>query len=770
MVTDRACPTCSGWLCRGDDAFCGACGQPCAQLTLEALPSVLPLGQVPPKIGLRIGNPTCAPVRVIHVTGPEWLEVPPIGDLAIEPGSSKTVLARAKTFSMRQPDSAAVRVQTSLGEAAAMMMVIQETPTLTTLPLSLEYWPNGPAGVRDYDVDLFPESGHLRIHGLLDKGEGWAQIRTAETGPLVAGRERPFRLSLRLNPDRLPPLRAGAATTLNTRARLDNDGPHGVAQVTVNLSLDIRKPPELSWIGVQSPPRVRWQTPGQIIGFTLRNALDTDTFGGRENARLAISDVILRPPAGSAATVQRLSPLPVTMAGGEAKWIEFQTNTESLDPRIHYFTLQVTTNRRELDRTFRVPIQIRAVEPFDGLVAIDFGTSNTCCALLPDGGDYRLVTLDEQRTTAPTIVRYLDLSGIEPVIETGLRVKHLAAVDEGVAGGTVSRLKQQLGEATFPLTLRPMNSEEWQSREAREAAADYLRHLRTVVERQQGASFREFILTHPAVCSLRQYRNLRFAVQRAFGSGARVHFLQEPLASLVPFFAKQGEEGVLPTYTVAAFDLGGGTSDITVVRVMHTLNTSGVLEIRPEVVASWGERFGGENLTDYLVDEIKGRCRRLLASERPGYQIAERAVRGASTPSIRKNESALREWSEAFKASLSDEGTPAKMPDRIHLSIVPDALDQIPYDHPFVVDDLQAVGEALETIFLAYLRSQVGRLAERLMQSVAGERLDFIQLSGKTAFLAAVGQLMRERFKDTHIERARNPRNAWCAAHASGVR
>jgi molecular chaperone DnaK (HSP70) len=726
---------------------------------LDAIPAVLPLGQVPPRVGLRVTNPTCASLRITQVAAPGWLDVTLPGPIDVKPGAFIMLMARAKTFGLKQPESADVEVQTSLGAVRTLMMVIQEPPALGMMPAALEYWPDRSGRPRSYDVDVFPDSGHLRVRRLIEPVEGWAVVPTTVKGPVLVGRDKPLRVSLHLQPDRMPPLRAGVTRTLNTRLGLEYDNPHGLGTALVDVAVDVRRPPDLTWTGEDKEPRVVYQTVGQEIDFTFANSDVKDPVGGRQNARLEIHEAVLRAPDGSQTGIQRLEPpLPVSVAGGDAERFKFVVNCESLDPTIHYFTLQVATSRADLDRTFRVPIEIRKVEPYEGIVAIDFGTSNTCCALLPEGGEPQLVALDEGRTTAPTIVRYLDLSGPAPLIETGARVKTLAAVDEKVAGGTVTRLKQLLGEATKALPIRPANSADWMMREVRDAAGDYLHHVRTFAEKREGASFQEFILTHPAVCSLKQYRNLRYAVAKAFGSDARVHFLAEPIASLVPFFDLHSQGEPRPAYTVAAFDLGGGTTDITVVRVTHARRKKDTLEIHPEIVASWGERFGGEDLTDFLERELMNRCRQVIASERPGYRISERGVRGASSLSFRRNELALRVWAEAFKASLSDEDTPPVLADSITLSIVPDALDQMPEEHAFDMNELRATGNDLEALFLRFLGEHIGRLAERLQRTVGDHPPDFIQLSGKTAMLPELQRLIQERFASAQIERAAEPK------------
>ncbi|HZI56244.1 MAG TPA: hypothetical protein VFF39_05690, partial [Verrucomicrobiae bacterium] len=648
---EKLCPACLAWLCVAEDAYCGGCGHLCVHLVLELLPPVLPVGRpLLPKVAIRFTNTACVSLRLKRISTPEWLELEAMGETEIGPGDSRVFLARASTASVLEAQSYVVCAQTTLGDPSVLAMVIPEPPVLLTSPALIEYWPDEELSIRNYEIDFYPPAGHLRILHLREPVAGWLILKSTINGPALVSKNAPLKVRFQFDPRRLAGGQPGnAGSRLTPQVGVSFESAHGEEQIQVPMLFEIRKPPALLWIGEQAAPPVVSQTAGQVLTFVFANSTDGDPYAGRLNGVIELKSAVLCLPAGyESAGVQLRSLLPLKLVGGQSRSIEFHANLQSLEPGIQNLELRVETTA--FDRIYRVPVEVRALEKFGGAVAIDFGTSNTCCALLTDGGDFENVPLDEQRTTAPTLVRYLDLSGQEPLTETGSEVKHRAAVEEKVAGSTLARLKQCLGESTYPLKVRPANSSQWTMREARDAATDYLRHIRMVVEKRKVALFDDFILTHPAVCSLRQYRNLRWALENAFGRNARIHFLQEPIAALVPFFREIGQNGVRPSYTVAAFDLGGGTTDITVVRVAQAVKSSGAREIRPEILASWGERFGGEDLTDFLVKEVEARCQDLLAVQRAGYRLADEGVSGASTASIRRNEAAFREWAEEFKA------------------------------------------------------------------------------------------------------------------------
>ncbi|HLK65569.1 MAG TPA: Hsp70 family protein [Bryobacteraceae bacterium] len=754
-MPERLCPSCSAWECAGDDAYCGNCGNPTAQLSMEALPSVLHIGQIAPNVGFRVSNPTCGTLPVSAIRRPDWITLLGQPPLVLAPHGTSLFYGRASTYKMGQPSSDLLQVDTPAGNASALLMAIPEKPGLKTIPAELLIW-NDPrrSGRQRIELHFSPLSGSLRVLSVKNAGFHWITLAGRPSAPVIASPENPVAISLEVEVERISRLEVKSA-----ELAVEYDDAHGPKTTLLPLNFVLRNRPELRWTGENAPPPTLIQTDKQPIRFVFTNRSEDDVHGGRMNAAIVLESVTLT-AAKNAPAIPVMQPAfsPTTIAGGDSCEVEVELNLESVKPGIHSLLLEARTNIAELnERPYHAAVEVRELRSFDGIIAIDFGTSNTCCAVLENGAEFESIPLDGASTTDPTIVRYLDWHGRFPEIETGVRVKNLAASDEKVAASTVTRLKQQLGETTWPLRIRARNSTDWVYREARLAARDYLHHVRVAAERQKGATFHEFILTHPAVCSIRQYRNLRFALEEAFGKDARVHFLQEPIAALVPFFEQRAKDPNENGYTVAAFDLGGGTTDITVVRVNHQRNGAGV-QIQPEIIASWGERFGGENLTDFLVGQIRSRCQQILAAKYPGFDLADYPVRGASSPDILRNEAALRDWAERLKAGLSDEQAPRKL-DTLLLRAISKRPDAPPADAAFEPADLENVGGApLQAVFVAFTKTQIARIAERLKQSVAGMApLQYIHLSGKTTFLPVVRETLQSAFKAA-IFRADDPK------------
>lgn len=760
-MVESLCANCQAWICAPDDAFCGHCGQPVASLRLQAYPGVLFVGHHPPSVVLQVVNPTCGTLTIQDYTkGIPWVDwtQPPQG--TIGPGATINYFAKAGTRRLQEPVAVEISVQTNAGRASGVLMAIEVTPRLQATPEEIETW----SGRKHLEFQIIPKAGALWILGLRDSDQPWLRVTPISEPKLVTSQE-PLPITLDLDSTfwqgRHPGQSAKAAM------QVEYEGPHGPAIASVEVSFAVRRPPALTW----AEEHISQDLPAmgkQVLAFNLHNREGGD--GGLQNGTLQIKEATLAPPPGIACPVHLRSVTAYEVLGGHKTEVEFELDLTSVPPGLYHFAMEVRSNAPEKERRFRAPIRVVGVDQYDGTIAIDFGTSNTSCALIQTGGedrDLEAVNLDGNELTCPTLVRYLNLDGPLPEIQTGAAFKALAATDHEVAASTVSRLKQQLGEATRKLVIRPKNREEFMEREARECAADYLRFVREVAEIKARARFRRFVLTHPAVCSLRQYRNLRWAVESAFGPGLDIRFMQEPVASLIPFFNDMATpRNAPPSYAVAAFDLGGGTTDITLVSVKHEMDRNyGVTAIKPRIVTSWGERFGGEDLTDFLVEELTRRCEDVLAREHPGWSLASPTLSGAAGPDILRNRYEFMKSAEQIKTGLSEE-TPGYRQlnvGSLHVRVLPEDRYASPDDRTIDAEKLAMAGAApLDRVFLAHVETNIDRLALRLKESakLLGGPLNFIQLSGKTTFLPAVKNVLARHFPEpaTRIQRARDPK------------
>lgn len=196
--------------------------------------------------------------------------------------------------------------------------------------------------------------------------------------------------------------------------------------------------------------------------------------------------------------------------------------------------------------------------PLHGTLGIDFGTSNSAMAWAAPGGTARLIALEGEATAMPTAVFYNseDLS-------THFGRDAVALYLEGTEGRLMRSLKSLLGS---PLLLETTVVNNRQV-SFQEIIATFLAALRERATRALGAAPTRVVLGRPVFFvdddaerdALAQQSLLQAAQAVGF---TEVSFQLEPIAAALDYERRLDRES-----TVLVVDLGGGTSDFTVVRL-----------------------------------------------------------------------------------------------------------------------------------------------------------------------------------------------------------
>jgi molecular chaperone DnaK (HSP70) len=730
---------------------------------VQLLPEVLHVGERPPRIAVRIANASCATLTVEQTQLPPWLRLQQQKIPAIPPGEVRTFLAEV-VKPLQEVMSGAIEVITPAGKAEGQLLVIDRKPKLECEPNVVSVWiaPNGKRS-RNH-VKVRPIDGLLRILSVRIRPVRYGAKAEIERCGQIVGEDRDLNVEISLTEE----YGQGKSSVSQTATlEVEYQSPHGAAVAEAELKIDLRHPPQLRWTGEYSAPEVRWQSSGQQLRFEFRNQSAEGEEGGLRNGTLVLEDVELSAGTLRGVPIKRLTPLPLEVEGGAAEFVEFELDLSSLQGNhavLANLGLKVTTNLPVQE--WKVPLKVEPMAMFEGVVAIDFGSSNSCCAVWSLGTKPELLALDEKSAlVSPTVVRYLTLETTPPGIETGQRVKRLAAEYADIAASTADQLKQRLGDARQQISIRPETEARWVERDASEVASDYLRNIRHVAEMAKGAFFHDFILTHPARCSLRQYTRLRDALEQAFGAeGNRVQFLQEPIAALMGFLVERAKLPGREDYTVASFDLGGGTTDIALVKVQYEKNSNGQLHIRPQILYCNGEQFGGEDLTDFLCKELAVSCQSHISahSNSASSTLIVEGIVGAAELDIRRNRAELRRVAEQFKASLSQEEATElnRKPSHIEVRVLEEGqarTKRIPFAS---IQKMSNGSDDLTTKFTKYARREISQRAKLLQDAVkaSGERLNIIQISGKTTYLPVAREAVAAQFSGVDIVRAPHPK------------
>jgi molecular chaperone DnaK len=157
-----------------------------------------------------------------------------------------------------------------------------------------------------------------------------------------------------------------------------------------------------------------------------------------------------------------------------------------------------------------------------------------------------------------------------------------------------------------------------------EISSHVLLHLKRGAERQLGSQVKDAVITVPANFTDAQRQATREAGRLAGLDVMRL--INEPTAAALAYgFGREHDQ------TVAVFDFGGGTFDVSILRIRGELF---------EVLASDGDFFlGGDDLDRALADSLASECQRILGVDpRPHPALMMKLMMGA----------------EAIKMHLSD--------------------------------------------------------------------------------------------------------------------
>ncbi|MGJ8514700.1 molecular chaperone DnaK [Carnimonas bestiolae] len=242
------------------------------------------------------------------------------------------------------------------------------------------------------------------------------------------------------------------------------------------------------------------------------------------------------------------------------------------------------------------------------IIGIDLGTTNSCVAVL-DGDSARVIENAEGARTTPSIVAYTD----DEQVLVGQSAKRQAVTNPNNTLYAVKRLigrKFSDAEVQKDLKLVPYtiteadNGDAWVEAKGQKMAppqvsAEVLKKMKKTAEDYLGEKVTEAVITVPAYFNDNQRQATKDAGRIAGLDVKRI--INEPTAAALAY----GMDKSRGDKTIAVYDLGGGTFDISIIEVADVDG-----ETQFEVLSTNGDTFlGGEDfdtkLIDYLVSEFK---------------------------------------------------------------------------------------------------------------------------------------------------------------------
>ena len=242
------------------------------------------------------------------------------------------------------------------------------------------------------------------------------------------------------------------------------------------------------------------------------------------------------------------------------------------------------------------------------IIGIDLGTTNSCVAVL-EGKEPRIIENSEGDRTTPSVVGYSD----DDEILVGQSAKRQAVTNPENTLFAVKRLiGRQFDDDVVQRDIKMVpykivkadNGDAWievkgQKMAPPQISAQVLGKMKKTAEDYLGETVTDAVITVPAYFNDSQRQATKDAGKIAGLEVKRI--INEPTAAALAY----GMDKSVGDSTIAVYDLGGGTFDISIIEIADVDG-----EKQFEVLSTNGDTFlGGEDfdlrLIEYLADEFK---------------------------------------------------------------------------------------------------------------------------------------------------------------------
>ena len=289
------------------------------------------------------------------------------------------------------------------------------------------------------------------------------------------------------------------------------------------------------------------------------------------------------------------------------------------------------------------------------VIGIDLGTTNSCVAIM-DGSQPRVIENAEGARTTPSIVAFTDNERL-----VGQPAKRQAVTNPENTIFAVKRLiGRRLGDAEVEKDKKLVpykiidggNGDAWveaggEKYSPSQVSAFILQKMKETAESYLGEKVDQAVITVPAYFNDAQRQATKDAGKIAGLEVLRI--INEPTAAALAYGLEKKE-----ARTIAVYDLGGGTFDITILEI-----DDGLFEVK----STNGDTFlGGEDfdmrIVNYLADEFKKEHGVDLTNDKMALQRLKEAAEKAK---IELSSSSQTEINQPFISMNKDTGSPLHM-------------------------------------------------------------------------------------------------------------
>ena len=236
------------------------------------------------------------------------------------------------------------------------------------------------------------------------------------------------------------------------------------------------------------------------------------------------------------------------------------------------------------------------------IIGIDLGTTNSCVAVM-EGNEPVVIANDEGRRTTPSVVAFMD-NGERKIGDPAKRqaitnpTRTISSIKRFM-GHRFSEVTTESSRATYK-TVKGANDTirveiDGRQYSAQEISAMVLQKMKKVAEDFLGQEVKEAVITVPAYFNDSQRQATKEAGEIAGLNVRRI--INEPTAAALAYGLDKKHKDM----TIAVYDLGGGTFDISILELGE-----GVFEVKS---TNGDTHLGGDDfdqtIIDWMADEFR---------------------------------------------------------------------------------------------------------------------------------------------------------------------
>ena len=234
------------------------------------------------------------------------------------------------------------------------------------------------------------------------------------------------------------------------------------------------------------------------------------------------------------------------------------------------------------------------------VIGIDLGTTNSCVSVV-EGGDPSIIVNGEGRRTTPSVVSFKEGDRVvgEPAKRQAVSnpINTIYSVKRFI-GSKFTEVSKEAKKMTYQVKKGKNNTVniliEDKSYIPQEISAVVLQNLKKTAEDYIGSKVTDAVITVPAYFNDEQRQATKEAGEIAGLNVLRI--INEPTAAALAYGIDEKQEK-----TIAVYDLGGGTFDISILEI-----SDGVFEVKS---TNGDTHLGGDNfdekIVDWLLEEFK---------------------------------------------------------------------------------------------------------------------------------------------------------------------